>query len=331
MLGFTEDDVFEMIEYYKKKGLVKHDTDDLMAIIKEWYGNYLFSEDADVRLLNSDMVLYFMDNYLNRKKLPKDLIDRNVRIDYGKLRHLMIVDKGKTKAPTFNGNFRKLKEIIEKGETSGKNEKGIPLEELKDTDNFISLLFYFGLLTIENVINDKIRLKIPNETVKRLYYEYIKNGYKETNIFDLDLSRYSGLFSDMAYNGKWRPLFDYITTRMRESMSLRDLITGEKSIQAFLNVYLGLSNLYIIHAEKELNKGFADIVMEPFLARYEGIGYSYLLEIKYIKAGQKSGDAEIQKLKAGAEETGKLQYRRKIQEEYRENNIDQISVDLFRA
>ena len=54
-------------------------------------------------------------------------------------------------------------------------------------------------------------------------------------------------------------------------MSLRDLITGEKSIQAFLNVYLGLSNLYIIHAEKELNKGFADMVMESFIARYEGI------------------------------------------------------------
>jgi hypothetical protein len=255
MLGFTENDVFEMIEYYKKKGSVKQNTDDLMTIIKEWYGNYLFSEDDDVRLLNSDMVLYFMDNYLNRKKLPKDLIDSNVKIDYGKLRHLIIVDKGKTKAPTFNGNFEKLKEIIEKGETSGKIKKGFPLEELKNTDNFISLLFYFGLLTIENVINDKIRLKIPNETVKRLYYEYIKNGYKETNIFDLDLSRYSDLVNDMAYNGKWEPLFKLITDRMRESMSLRDLITGEKSIQAFLNVYLGLSNLYIIHAEKELNKG----------------------------------------------------------------------------
>jgi hypothetical protein len=66
-------------------------------------------------------------------------------------------------------------------------------------------------------------------------------------------------------------------------MSLRDLITGEKSIQAFLNVYLGLGNLYIIHAEKELNKGFADIVMEPFLAHYGDIAYSFLLEIKYLK------------------------------------------------
>jgi hypothetical protein len=108
--------------------------------------------------------------------------------------------------------------------------------------------------------------------------------------------------TDMAYDGKWEPLFKFITDRMRESMSLRDLITGEKSIQAFLNVYLGLSDLYIIHSEKELNKGYADIVMEPFIARYEGIKYSYLLELKYIKAGVKPGDAEVQQLKTAAEE-----------------------------
>jgi len=78
-------------------------------------------------------------------------------------------------------------------------------------------------------------------------------------------------------------LFNFITGRMKESMSLRDLITGEKSIQAFLNVYLGLSNLYIIHTEREQNKGFADILMEPFTARYKGIKYSFLLELKYLK------------------------------------------------
>jgi F420-0:gamma-glutamyl ligase-like protein len=42
--------------------------------------------------------------------------------------------------------------------------------------------------------------------------------------------------------------------------------------------------------------------MEPFIARYEGIKYSYLLEIKYIKSGVKPEDAEVQQLKAAAEE-----------------------------
>lgn len=301
MLGFSREDVCEMIEYYRVERGVEHETEQLLEIMAEWYGNYLFSEDDDVKLFNPDMVLYFMDNYLARKKLPDDLIDRNVRIDYGKLRHLIIVDRDKTKIPTPNGNFGKLKEIIEKGETSAKIAKGFPLEELTDTNNFVSLLFYFGLLTIESAEKDKKLLRIPNETMKRLYYDYINKGYHETDIFDLDLSLYSDLMTDMAFAGKWQPLLEFITGRMRESMSLRDLITGEKSVQAFLNVYLGLTNLYIIHVEKELNKGYADIIMEPFLPRYEGIRYSYLLEIKYVKAGVKPEDTKIQKLKAEAE------------------------------
>ncbi|MCP5053142.1 MAG: hypothetical protein GY940_38600, partial [bacterium] len=123
-----------------------------------------------------------------------------------------------------------------------------------------------------------------------MYYDYIARVYRETGVFAMDLSAYSDLMTDMAYDGKWEPLVRFITDRMQESMSLRDLITGEKSIQTFLNVYLGLNDLYIIHPEKEMNMGYSDIVMEPFIARYEGISYSYIIEIKYTKSGAKSSD-----------------------------------------
>ncbi|MGE5343961.1 MAG: PD-(D/E)XK nuclease domain-containing protein, partial [Candidatus Omnitrophota bacterium] len=140
---------------------------------------------------------------------------------------------------------------------------------------------------------------------KRLYYDYIKDAYGETGIFSIDLSTYANLMTNMAYDGEWKPLFDYICGLIRESMSLRDLITGEKSIQAFLNVYLGLSNLFMIHTEKEMNKGYADMVMEPFIEAYEGIRFSYILEIKYIKPEgkrkKKPSPGLIDQLKAEAE------------------------------
>jgi hypothetical protein len=300
MLGFTRQDVADMIEYYRQAGKVHHQTDELMAILEEWYDHYLFCEEDDIRLFNADMVLYFFDHYLTRQKLPADLVDRNVRIDYGKLRYLILTDSGRGQKRAVNGNFERLKEILEQDRTTAKLEKGFSLDEIMNTDNFVSLLFYFGLLTIDGVDKDRLVLKIPNETIKRLYYDYIKKGYRETDIFDLDLSQYSDLISDMAYEGKWQPFFDYITGLMRDSLSLRDLISGEKSIQAFLNVYLGLSNLFIIHAERELNKGYADLLMEPFLAGYEGIKYSYLLEIKTVKAGERAGSPRLQKLKREA-------------------------------
>ncbi|MGE5340987.1 MAG: AAA family ATPase [Candidatus Omnitrophota bacterium] len=303
MFGFTQEDVVQMIEYYRGTGSISHSTKSLLEIMAEWYGNYLFSELDDVTLFNSDMALYFIDNYLSLKMIPKDLIDRNVRIDYGKLRHLIVLDRGKTK--TTNGNFSKLKEIIEEGGTSAIISRGFPLEEMMDSNNFKSLLFYFGLLTIKGTEKGRLRLEIPNETVRRLYYDYIKDAYRDTGVFAMDLSKYEDLMTNMAYDGEWKPLFDYLSGCIRESMSLRDLITGEKSIQAFLNVYLGLSNLYIIHTERELNKGYADIVMEPFFTGYQDIKYSYVLEIKYIKPEgkrkKKPSPGIVEKLKTEAE------------------------------
>ena len=303
MLGFTREDVVEIIDYYRANEVITQPTEYILELMTEWYGNYLFSKKDNVAMYNPDMVLYFINKCILGHGIPDDLIDQNVRFDYGKLRHFIILDRAQTK--TTNGNFSKLKEIIEKGEMSAVISPGFPLAEMMDPDNFKSLLFYFGLLTIKGVEKDNVRLEIPNETVKRLYYDYIKQAYRETGVFSLDLSKYSELMTNLGYDGQWEPLFNYLGDLISKSMSLRDLIKGEKSVQAFLNVYLGLSNLFIIHTEKELNKGYADIVMEPFLAVYDGIKYSYILEIKYIKPEakrKKPAPSVIKKLKTEAEE-----------------------------
>jgi hypothetical protein len=293
MLGFTKEDVIEMIDYYNQKGIIKYDSEYLLDIMTTWYNNYIFSKKSTTKLFNSDMILYFLDECTRNQDIPDELIDQNVRIDYGKLRHLIIIDKDKDKFT--NGNFTRLQQIIEKGEIVSDIAKGFPLEKLIDTRNFLSLLFYLGLLTVKEVKDEEPILKIPNETARRLYYDYIKEAYEETDAFSLDWYRYGRLMHRLAYQGEWKPLFDYLGQQMKDRMSLRDLITGEKSIQAFLNVYLGLSQLYIIHAEKELNKGFADpvkpgvvkVVMEPFTARYREMKYAYILELKYLKKDEK--------------------------------------------
>lgn len=288
MLGFTQQDLNHMVEYYKASGKLNYDAGFLMDIMNTWYNNYRFSRRAGITLFNSDMVLYFIDKCIRTGELPDNLIDRNVRIDYGKLRHLIMIDSDKGARP--NGNFNRLKEIIETGEIKSKEiAEGFPVEQLTATENFVSLLFYFGLLTIKEVSEGEIVLYIPNETARQLFYDYIGEVYRETGAFTLDWYRFDRLMHEMAYRGQWKPVFEYLAPLMKKSMALRDLITGEKSVQAFLTVYLGLSQLYIIHPEREFNKGFADLFLEPFSARYPGMRYAYLMEIKYLK---KSGKKE---------------------------------------
>lgn len=301
IMGFREQEVTEFIEYYRSRGEIRHDTDYLMDVMSRWYNHYRFSKESDIKVFNPTLVLHFLKEYFKNYKIPDELFDRNVRMDYWKLRYLIILDK--KGIPETNGNFSKLKAVIEDGFVSSKIEKGFPLEKLGNPENFSSLLFYFGLLTIDEVDKgDKLKLVIPNETIKKLFYEYITEVYTETRVFRLDVDKYSKLMENMAYNGEWGPLFDYITRLMAESMGLRDLITAEKSIQGFLNAYLGLTNFYEINSEKELNKGYADLVLEPFTAKYEGLKYSYLIEIKYMKRSETKNKEKIHRLKVEAEE-----------------------------
>ncbi|UCH96273.1 MAG: AAA family ATPase [Candidatus Aminicenantes bacterium] len=304
LLGFTNEDVIKMIEYYRQFGLIKHDNQYLLDIMSQWYDNYIFSTKSTTKLFNPDMVLYFLDEYFKSFQIPEDLIDRNVRIDYQKLRHLIIIErKGKKEE---NGNFSRLREILEMGETVKKLKKGFPLEEVDEPENFISLLFYLGLLTIKGRREGLTVFKIPNQTVKTLYYDYIIRVSKEIGLLDVNVGKVEDLLHDMAYHGNWNDFFAYLSQRMAQSTAIRDYIREEKVIQGFLLAYLGISDYFIVHSEKELNKGYADIVMEPFFAVYAGIKYSYMIEIKYIAKekgrGQKTLGKKMQKLKAEAEE-----------------------------
>ncbi len=142
-----------------------------MEIMGRWYNHYRFSRNSTDCVFNTGMVLFFMDRYLSEEEIPEELIDENVKIDYPKLKHLLIID-WKSKQRT-NGNFSRLKQIVQKGGTLSRLKKNFSVEKLTHVDNFISLLFYFGLLTIAGREKGKIRLNIPNETVKRLFFEYM--------------------------------------------------------------------------------------------------------------------------------------------------------------
>jgi hypothetical protein len=304
ILGFTQTEVETMIEYYRQTGKIRHSTPELMEMMSRWYNHYRFSLDSTQVIFNTVHVLYFLQEYMLNSKLPYEMIDRNVRIDYNKLRHLIVIDK-KGSAQT-NGNFSMLRQIMENGSINSAIVKGFSIDKLISPENFTSLLYYFGLLTIAGIDEEnKAILKIPNESIKRLFYDYIKETYEETGMLTIGLNRFEALMKDMAFHGVWKPLLEYLAEQMDKSMGIRDLIDGEKSIQAFLNVYLGLSALYMVSSEKELKKGYTDLVLEPFLAQYPGLKYSYLIEIKYIKPSEfkkaKTGKKQILQLKEEAE------------------------------
>ena len=320
MIGFTQSEVLTMLEAYVAVGWLRLPIQSTMALLEEWYNNYYFGEEAETAMFNSDMVLYFLNAAEARTKLPLQLIDQNIRIDYSKLRHLMAIDHrldlklqqghdasagADEQTPArLNGNFGVLKAIIADGETSSLIHPTFPLEHLLDRENFISLLYYFGLLSIAGTVDGKPRLRIPNRTVKDLMYGYIRNAFDDVDVFKLDIWRLSHFLDDMAYRGNWRPFFDYLTEQIQQQASVRDHLHGEKMVQGFLLAYFNISHNFLTWSEREMGGGFVDLYLEPFLARYPGVKYGYLIELEYISHTQfnkKEFDQSLAREKAEAE------------------------------
>lgn len=281
MVGFTESEVVEMIEYYKKEGKINIPTSELIKIMQPWYNNYHFAETDTKPMYNSNMVLFFIKHLISTGKIPTELIDMNVRIDYKKFHQLIVWDK------QLNGNFSKLKEVTDKGEINAKLYSNFSVNELTNPDKFVSLLFYFGLLTICGQKEGKPLLKIPNETMKTLWSEYISKAYNESGVFKIDTYKYENLIGDMAYRADWKAVFSFLTDQINKQTKIRDYINGDAMIKGFLLAYLNLTDHYTIHTKKEMNKGFADFYLEPFTILHTEIPYSYLIEVKYMKRSDK--------------------------------------------
>jgi len=276
LMGFTESETREILQYYHQAGQLSLDLDFCMDIMKKWYNNYCFAPETQTVLFNSDMVLFFIFQAMKGKKLPKDLIDQNVKIDYNKLRYLITIDN------RLNGNFSRLKSIIFDQEIISNIEKSFPVSDVIKQENFVSLLYYFGLLAIQGEKRGKYVLKIPNLTILNLMYGYIRSGFEDVDIFKIDMWELSDMITNMAYDGDWKPFFTYLSEQIEKQTAIRDYLNGEKVVQGFLLAYLNVVDYYITQSEAELNKGYSDIYMEPFISKYPDIQYAYIIELKYI-------------------------------------------------
>lgn len=172
MLGFSTEEVREMFTYYKEMGQLSTDC-DIEAMIEEmrpWYDNYCFAEEClkdSNRIFNSDMVLYYLRNYMMYKSAPKVMLDPNTKTDYNKLRKLIQLDR-------LDGNRKGiLRQIAEEGQIVSEIVPSFPASALVNPEMFISLLFYYGMLTIKGTYGPQYILGIPNNNVRMQYYNFL--------------------------------------------------------------------------------------------------------------------------------------------------------------
>lgn len=172
-----------------------------------------------------------------------------------------------------------IEEIAAKGEVLVHLQTSFPADKLTDAQNFRSLLYYYGMLTICGTRGELLKMCIPNLCVREQYYGFLRDYYqRQTGMDILDLNTYS---IEAAYDGNWKQLIDFIAQSYKANSSVRDAIEGERHLQGFTKAYLALTNYYLLQPELEMNYGYCDFFLLPDKQRFPDVKHSYILELKY--------------------------------------------------
>lgn len=290
MTGFTEEEVREMLDYYRSVLPFNHTTDELIKVMKPWYYNYCFAVKSygKTTMYNSVMVLNFISNYIdNEYDIPDSMVETNIRIDYDKMRMLIRHDK------EFAHDASIIQQLVTQGFVIGTLNENFPAERINDPDNFLSLLFYFGMVTIDGTYKGETKFIIPNEVVRDQMYTYLLDTYKEN---DLVYDRYSKgkLESKLAYDGQFKPYFEYIADCLKKYSSQRDKQKGEAFVHGFTLAMTSQNKFYRPISELDNDGGYADIFLSPLCDIYKDMVDSYIIELKYSKS--QTTDEQVKKL-----------------------------------
>lgn len=294
LMGFTEKEVREMLDYYRTTCEFHHTTDGLIELMKPWYDNYCFAEESygRVTMYNASMVLYFVDNYVRRNgNVPKYMLDDNIRTDYNRLRMLVRRDN------EFGHDASIIRRIAEQGYIAAELKTGFPARSITDPRNFVSLLYYFGMLSIDGTMRGGTKLTIPNQVVREQFYRYLLETYEQEHLSQEDYIR-SELSTGLAYDGNWQSYFGYIAECLQRYASQRDKQKGESFVHGFTLAMTALNRFYRPVSEQECQQGYVDLYLRPELEIYKDMRHSYIVEFKYAKG--KDTDNRVEQLRQEA-------------------------------
>ena len=286
MMGFTEKELKELM---KEQNISKEEQEEILPIIKENYDGYRFSLYGKEKMYNSNMCLYFLNNYLENRRIPNQLIDVNIASDYTKLGKMLDLCKGEEREKVIEQT------VSGEGIINEIRQKFNPAMEFTETD-LVSMLYYLGYLTIADEEVGYPKLNIPNKVMKEIYSDYFLQILRRN--IDVDINEnYTEIAREIALEGK----IDKITEMLGEylkNLSNRDFIRFDEKYVKIIFFCIAINlKIFRLKSEMEVQRKYPDILLIP---KERSKGYKgVMIEFKYLKK------EEAGKLKEKQEEARK--------------------------
>lgn len=280
MMGLTQGELEDVV-----KRLVLPQDMDLVQVYKDmqyYYNGYLFYRKAKKRLYNPDMVLYFLNHLQRNHCYPDEMLDSNVKTDYRKLRTLAMNFSGKADMDKIMQDEKAVVQLVERFHLEDMYEK---------PENFVSMLYYIGMLTIKEGVLNKTVLGIPNYVIRKIYWEYFTEQL--TSVTPINKEVVSSSIRLMREQGDIS-LFTAELTKIMAVLSNRDLMSfSEKSVKLLICALISADDIYVIRSEMETNTGYIDIMLTRDVRYAKYTNFEWLIELKYLKESERSKLEEV--------------------------------------
>ena len=273
MMGFTHQEVEEILH---KSAISVEKIPKLMSDLAEWYDGYRFNRISTNHLFNPDMVLYFLKEYSIMSHYPDVMLDSNVISDYRKIKNIFKIGGEETE------KYALLEDLIQHGYIDFPLTRLYNLEAEFTHNDFLSLLFYMGMLSFKEEAIIGWRCEIPNYVIKKLYFEYFNAIYLSKTRFVKTTRPIAKTIDTLLGTGNPDPFFKIVEQVLLENHSNRDeMVYGEKHLQTLMIGLLFPYESYYIHSEYEVKRGYPDIFLERM--PHKPLKFDIVLELKYVK------------------------------------------------
>jgi len=270
MVGLTHSEVKALVENVENN---KEKQKEIYNTLVEYFDGYLFNEElpSNDKVFNSTLVINFLSYYNDTKMYPKNMIDSNVASGYSTIESLLTLKS--------NDLYKEIiTDILDNNSVTGNIITNFDLGKEITHDDIISLLYYFGYLSIDTSSTRGIQFRIPNKVIMDLYADYFRS------VLDKQISLKNDVLLDamdeVIFEGKIDKITNYVSEILTLSENRIFQKFDEKYIQMMYFTLLNKNSNYSLSNEYFANGGYIDLYIK---SKNEYCKYDLLIELKYIK------------------------------------------------
>ena len=281
LCGFTETEVKSLLETVVREqsaeGTVDWSAEEALGLMRTFYNGYCFDSDSQMSVYNPTLTLYFLRALQDEGHYPRKMLDHNLAMDRQRLLFVAGLLEGESLLLEALSQEQGLL-IADIADRFGIQDM---LRDTRERETVISLLYYFGILTLAGTTGlNKLAMKIPNLVSRSLYIEQLQDIYITSSEDRLSLLN---LPDELFVKGDLLPVCEFIETRLFPVLSNRDYRwSNELAIKVIFMMMLFNDRVYMMVSETEVNHGYADLslIVRPDMRRFKAL--DLVLEFKYL-------------------------------------------------